>query len=391
LKELGVEVEDRRGFGNGAAFPSSRFKEHPDIPGQLGVIEDTVEYLRSNGGGLLVAGCGKGKTIMGSEVAGRLGVKTCIVTHKEFLNDQWEVALRMLYPGIRIGRVRQDQCEYEDVDISLASTQSLVSETRQYPKEFFGSFGLLMLDEVHRYPAEKWQRVLRMFPAKYRCGLTATPYRWDGMWGVISAHLGGVAAKLVSDPMEVDVRVMKVNTKVDREALGLDASWLKDIYRRAKVITYLANHGARNQVIARNIIKAFNAGRKGLIISERISQLDLLKKICCGNGMSSKDFGKYVGGMKGREDREVQGSKSVVLTTYQMASEGLDIVDLDYLIFGTPRAHIEQVVGRLMRYYEGKKPLLILDLVDIEIEEVFGMAYSRYREYGSLGCKVTRS
>jgi len=75
--------------------------------------------------------------------------------------------------------------------------------------------------------------------------------------------------------------------------------------------------------------------------------------------------GFYVGGMKPQEVRESQ-SKSILLATFSMASEGMDIPELDTVILASPKSDVEQSVGRIFRKKacDRKFHPLIIDIRD---------------------------
>ena len=56
-------------------------------------------------------------------------------------------------------------------------------------------------------------------------------------------------------------------------------------------------------------------------------------------------------------------TKKVVIATYAMASEGLDIKTLTTLIMATPKTDIEQSVGRILREKNEIGPLVV-DIID---------------------------
>ena len=72
--------------------------------------------------------------------------------------------------------------------------------------------------------------------------------------------------------------------------------------------------------------------------------------------------GYYVGGMKETALKESE-SKQVVLATYSMAAEGLDIKSLTTLFMITPMTNIEQSVGRILRQKHEFAPIVV-DIVD---------------------------
>jgi superfamily II DNA or RNA helicase len=71
--------------------------------------------------------------------------------------------------------------------------------------------------------------------------------------------------------------------------------------------------------------------------------------------------GYYVGGMKEAALKETE-SKKVVIATYSMAAEALDIKSLTTLIMSTPKTDIEQSVGRILR--EKHSNPIVVDIID---------------------------
>ena len=71
--------------------------------------------------------------------------------------------------------------------------------------------------------------------------------------------------------------------------------------------------------------------------------------------------GFYVGGMKQKDLQETE-SKQVVLATYAMAAEALDIKTLSTLVMATPKTDITQSVGRILRMKHANPR--IVDIID---------------------------
>ena len=86
--------------------------------------------------------------------------------------------------------------------------------------------------------------------------------------------------------------------------------------------------------------------------------------------------GFYVGGMK-KEDLQETESKQIVLATYAMAAEALDIKTLSILIMATPKTDITQSVGRILRV-KHEKPIII-DMVDSH--DVFQSQWQRRKHF----------
>jgi hypothetical protein len=71
--------------------------------------------------------------------------------------------------------------------------------------------------------------------------------------------------------------------------------------------------------------------------------------------------GYYVGGMK-QKDLQTTEEKQIVLATYAMAAEALDIKTLSTLVMITPKTDITQSVGRILRA-KHENPVIV-DIVD---------------------------
>jgi ERCC4-related helicase len=105
-----------------------------------------------------------------------------------------------------------------------------------------------------------------------------------------------------------------------------------------------------------------NDKRQILILSDRKQHLDDMFQICqeIDNKIS---IGYYVGGMKKEKLKESEKCK-ILLGTFPMANEGLDIPSLNGLVLSTPKSDIIQSVGRIDRMkHVGIQPIII-DIVD---------------------------
>jgi superfamily II DNA or RNA helicase len=71
--------------------------------------------------------------------------------------------------------------------------------------------------------------------------------------------------------------------------------------------------------------------------------------------------GYYVGGMK-EAALKLSESKKVIIATYAMASEGLDIKTLTTLIMASPKTDVCQSVGRILRVKHSSP--LVIDIID---------------------------
>jgi superfamily II DNA or RNA helicase len=122
-----------------------------------------------------------------------------------------------------------------------------------------------------------------------------------------------------------------------------------------------------------------------IILSHNLNILDYLyRKIVCKNLGS---VGYYVGGMKESELKNTE-KKQIVLATFAMAAEGLDIPTLNAEFLITPKTDIEQSVGRILRAKHATAKPIIYDIVDSH--DVFKKQYlKRKRFYKKQNYKIT--
>jgi superfamily II DNA or RNA helicase len=86
--------------------------------------------------------------------------------------------------------------------------------------------------------------------------------------------------------------------------------------------------------------------------------------------------GYYLGGMK-EEHLKQSESKKIIIATYAMASEGLDIPSLTTLVFATPKTDITQSVGRILRTKHSSP--LVIDIVDQH--DIFKQQWEKRKAY----------
>jgi superfamily II DNA or RNA helicase len=91
---------------------------------------------------------GSGKTVMALNIISRVGKKTLIIVHKEFLANQWKERIEEYIPSATVGRIQGTTFDVEGKDIVIGMIQTLYN--RDYGETAFAEFGLTIIDEVHR-------------------------------------------------------------------------------------------------------------------------------------------------------------------------------------------------------------------------------------------------
>jgi superfamily II DNA or RNA helicase len=104
-----------------------------------------------------------------------------------------------------------------------------------------------------------------------------------------------------------------------------------------------------------------NQKQQIMILAHNKSLLKYLYDAVEHRKIAEGSVGYYVGGMKEAALKETE-TKRVVIATYAMAAEALDIKTLSTLIMATPKTDIEQSVGRILR--EKHKQPIVVDIID---------------------------
>ena len=326
---------------------------------QKPVIEKYIQHVSSGGGGLLELFCGWGKTDSTLYIIGRLKKKTLIIVHKEFLMNQWIERINKYYPTAKIGKIQGQIIDIEGKDIVLGMLQSL--SMKDYPPSLFDSFGFTIIDEVHHISSEVFSCALFKLVTKYMLGLSATMERSDGTTRVFKMFLGDVVYKQERSKDEVViVRGITYQTNDDEfNELELD---FRGKPASSKMLSKICNYNRRSEFILKVVEDMFveNPKQQIMIIASYRNILAYFFEAI--NHKKFATVGYYVGGMKESALKQTE-NKQVVLATYSMAAEGLDIKTLTTLVMATPMTKIEQSVGRILRQ-KHENPPIVVDIID---------------------------
>ena len=385
-RESPLKMYVPRYFGIGAYGPPEAVKIGPGEPIHAGVVfqgdmrdyqKDIVRkylaHVGAGGGGLLDVDPGKGKTVMALYILAQLRRKTLVVVHKSFLMNQWIERIEQFLPGARVGRIQGQIVDIDDKDIVLGMLQSL--SMKEYPADMFDSFGLTVFDEVHHMGAEVFCQCMMKVTTLYTLGLSGTMQRKDGLTKVFKMFLGDVVHKEKA-ASEHRVIVKAINYCVDDAAFNETEYDYRGNPKFSTMISRVCDYAHRSEFILRVLQKelAENPDQQVMILGHNKSLLTYLHKAIEHRGIAS--VGYYVGGMK-EADLKASESRKVIIATYAMASEGLDIKTLTTLIMASPKTDVCQSVGRILRVKHGRP--LVIDIVDQQ--DIFRNQWYKRRAY----------
>jgi superfamily II DNA or RNA helicase len=313
-------------------------------------------------GGILSLVCGFGKTVIALLLSSHFKKKTLVVCHTEFLMDQWIERIEQYLPTATTGKIKQKICQVEGKDIVIASLQSLAM--RDYDASIFKGFGFVVLDECHHLGAEVFSRCLPKITCKRMLGLSATLKRKDGLSKVFEWYLGKPVFTIKRKDSEVKVLVERFYDPHPEYGRELKL-WNTGKLNVARMINKICEFPPRNHRIVQVLKKVLEEepNRKVLVLSERRTHLQDLESLLRLEKFTS--IGYYVGGMS-KQQLDEGSSHDIILATFQLASEAMDIPKLNTLVLGSPVSSIEQPIGRIQRKKKEEREYipLVIDLLD---------------------------
>jgi len=240
----------------------------------------------------------------------------------------------------------------------------------------------ILVHNCHRYATQGTAFTIQDFSAKYYLGLTATPFRSDGLGSIIFACIGP-KIHIVNKKNLYDTKAI---LRPDVYIVNTSFNYLfTDDY--SKMITELTNDIDRNTLICKEIASDLKKHKDAiLIVSDRKKHVNLLqemlsdnfgvKSICLTGGINKKKRTEYVEQIRRKECK-------VVFATISLIGEGFDAPYLTALFLTTPikfSGRLIQACGRILRPEKHKTPR-IYDFRDNNVNVLRFSGYSRDRVY----------
>jgi len=386
---VAVSVEDHRFEG-------------PKIPfsfiGQLRPEQElAVSALRAHDCGVLAATTAYGKTVVGIQMIAERGLATLILVHRRILLDQWIERLTQFsdIPREAIGVIGGGKRKREGtVDIALIQSLVRMGEV----EDLVADYGHVIVDECHHLSAVSFELVARRLKARFVLGLSATVTRKDGHHPIIAMQCGPIRYRV--DPRSEAAKRPFSHTAIIRNTgFALTGSASETPPSIQEVFRAVAVDAARNDLIFDDILRALEAKRSPVVITERTDHLENLEARLTG-------FAKNVivlrGGQTHRQRCDVadrllsipDGEERVLLATGRYLGEGFDDPRLDTLFLTMPiawKGTLSQYAGRLHRLHDAKREVLIYDYVDQNVPVLAKMATKRRKAYLSIGYRISTS
>ena len=306
-------------------------------------------YDELNDNAIINAWVSWGKTFTGLAIAGKLGLKTLVVTHTVPLRNQWAKEVEKVY-GFKPSIIGSGSFDTSG-PVVIGNTQTLyrnISEIRHI-------FGTVILDEMHHVSSPTFSKIIDTNYARYKIGLSGTIERKDGKHVVFRDYFGHNIFKPPKENfMAPSVHILHSEI---RFMDGAKIPW-------ANRVTALGNNEEYRHTVALTAAAYAAKGHKVLVVSDRVHFLKACAElagedaICVTGEVSHEDREKYMSEIR-------NGKKKILFGTQAIFSEGISLNNLSCLILGTPINNeplLTQLIGRVIRKEENKRDPVIVDI-----------------------------
>jgi len=261
VRYIGIPLGDRaKAKEHMPNLPIDDRRVSPKLPHSIEITatlydfqEKAVEEMVRKKYGLLQSMPRTGKTVMAAAITCRLGLKTIIFAHQNDLVEQFLDTFHKFtnvlevekFHSTRIVGICSKPSDYDTYSICLATYQQFISAGgKKRLQAIRKKFGVVITDEVHKGNASCYSKVLNTFSSKYRFGMSATPYRKDGLEFVIENIVGPVVHQTEATTLTPVVSLIEtgVSTRYNYKIWTYAMRFLEEQEKRNKLILkYLVN------------------------------------------------------------------------------------------------------------------------------------------------------
>ncbi len=354
--------------------------------------EEAVKTWLSKKRGVIVMPTGSGKTIVAIAIMAALRCRSLVIVYTREQMQQWRekilefTSLRAYDIGLYYGE------EKRIAPITIATYHS----ASRHIGELASRFKLLVVDEAHHLPANTFRKIALTSLAPYRLGLSATPYREDGLHEYLFKLMGGIVYSISAEELAKQGYIASYETVIVRVPLSseekriykglveklsmypdlrsldpslLDPSQVKQAYQLvSRLRRFLSSTKSKIRAAVEIALQELEKGSKIIIFTEYVDVAEALAK-------ELKAF--LLTGKQNSVQRRIslegfRRASSAILVTTTVGDEGLDIADANTGILLSPLVSKRQLIqrlGRLLRPGPGKVARLYILVAKGTFEE----------------------
>ncbi|KQY56695.1 DUF3427 domain-containing protein [Nocardioides sp. Root140] len=375
LEAKGIKAHDRATI----SISGLEVRPYPYQQEMLDMIE-VERVLHDRHRNLVVAATGTGKTVIAAldyrrmcEQAGGSQPRLLFVAHrKEILEQSMRTYREVISDGsfgeLYVGGQRPERWSHV-----FASVQSLTSYgVANIPAD---AFDIVVIDEFHHAEAKTYRRILDHLAPRELLGLTATPERGDGT-DVRSFFDGRTAAELrLWDALGADLlcpfHYFGIADGTDLRAI----TWSRGKYDEGQLADVFTGNDARARIILKQVRDKVGdvSQMRALGFCVNVAHATYMTQVFNEAGIPALLVtGETASDDRAQALRDLRERNVNVLFTVDVFNEGLDIPDVDTVLFLRPTESstiFMQQLGRGLRRTHTKAVLTVLDFVGYHRKE----------------------
>lgn len=298
-------------------------------PEQKKIVKEAIIHLNDYRTTVISAAVGIGKTVMSIYLTIHSKMRAMILCHRKVLLNQWKKEIEE-FTNAKVQIVTSKDKIDTDVQFILLTPTTVAS--RNYTE--FSDFGVCIVDELHAICTQSLSQCFYYIFPTYLIGLSATPYREDGMDGIIHTYYG---RHLIYRELKRKHNVYQIFTDFQptiERAVNGTMNW-------NTVLKTQAESSERNSLIAK-IIKKYK-DLNFLVLVKRISQGEEILRLLEGETTTS---------LLGTQDTYDKDAR-ILVATFQKVSAGFSHKKLNALMLCADTVqYFIQTLGRVFRTKE---------------------------------------
>lgn len=359
-------------------------------------------WLENKGRGIIALPTGSGKSLIAIAAIVEKSVKTLIIAYTREQVHQWKnfITRYTSIPSSMIGLFYGE--EKRLAPITISTYQSAFRNMGLLSPHF----DLLVIDEVHHLPAEKFRYIAYHSLAKFKMGLSATPEREDGLHVELFPLLGGVVYyrspselaeqgylapyEVITIKVELTPQERLLYAKLRKQLNDLLSKLPKEVLEHTsgrERFNRILEEAYRGNEVAKEILKiqssirmliASSAAKINKAVEIALRELERGSKIIIftqyvdqAEEIAKKVQGLLLTGEMPEEARravleEFRNTTKGILVVTTVGDEGLDIPDANVgiIVSGTgSRRQFIQRLGRLLRPKAGGQKAILYEIV----------------------------
>jgi superfamily II DNA or RNA helicase/HKD family nuclease len=320
--------------------------------------------------GLIVAATGIGKTFLAAFDSGDFS-RILFVAHRDEILCQAEHSFKCVRPALSAGHFNGSRKDTA-ADIIFASVQTLGNpaylENGPFAPE---AFDYLIIDEFHHAVSDYYQHIIDYFKPRFLLGLTATPERLDNADVFALCDYNLVYEVRLKEAINkgwlVPFRYYGIYDDLDYDQVDF-----RNGQYDSEQLAQLASVNKRGNLIFSHYGKYDSRRALGFCINRRhaLYMTAYFREqgiACCAviSGAAPADQQALVGDRDSAVKKLKTGELAVIFSV-DMFNEGLDIPELDMVLFLRPTQSLIvflQQLGRGLRKSRGKTHVKVLDFM----------------------------